>query len=131
MRKKYDMIKEKKEGIYVTKPIYEILIETMNDKNMKIPDVARASGLSDSTVRSIITRKQSTVALEVAFKLSKGLNISLEKLNGMEVPSKKASPTWQEAEEALKTVLYQSFGHEPTEEELALVKNAIDGIKKV
>lgn len=114
----------------MTKPIYEILIETMNDKNMKIPDVARASGLSDSTVRSIITRKQSTVALEVAFKLSKGLNISLEKLNGMEVPSKKASPTRQEAEEALKTVLYKKFGHEPTAEELALVENVLDGIKK-
>ena len=114
----------------MTKPIYEILIETMNDKNMKIPDVARASGLSDSTVRSIITRKQSTVALEVAFKLSKGLNISLEKLNGMEVPSKKVSPTRQEAEEALKTVLYKKFGHEPTAEELALVENVLDGIKK-
>ena len=93
----------------MSKPIYEILIEIMNDKKMKIPDVARASGLSDSTVRSIITRKQSTVALEVAFKLSKGLNISLEKLNGMEEPPKKTSPTQQEAEEALKIVLYKYF----------------------
>ncbi len=114
----------------MTKPIYKILLETMNDKNMKIPDVARASGLSDSTVRSIITRKQSTVALEVAFKLSKGLNISLEKLNGMEEPAKKASPTQQEAEEALKIVLYKKFGHEPTDEEFELVDNIIDGIKK-
>lgn len=114
----------------MSKPIYEILIEIMNDKKMKIPDVARASGLSDSTVRSIITRKQSTVALEVAFKLSKGLNISLEKLNGMEEPPKKTSPTQQEAEEALKIVLYKYFGHEPTAEELALVKNVLDGIKK-
>ena len=61
---------------------YIILEEIMTEKDMSIPDVARACGLSDSTVRSIITRKYQTVSLEVAFKLSSGLNVSLERLNG-------------------------------------------------
>lgn len=54
----------------------------MDCKNLSIPDVARMSGLPDSTIRSIISRKNKTVALEVAFKLAKGLNVSLEELNG-------------------------------------------------
>lgn len=58
----------------------------MTEKKLSIPDAARLSGLTDSTIRSIISRKNKTVALEVAFKLSKGLNISLEELNG-EPPS--------------------------------------------
>lgn len=61
---------------------YEILQEIMDEKSLSIPDVARLSGLTDSTIRSIINRKNKTVALEVAFKLSKGLNVSLERLNG-------------------------------------------------
>lgn len=61
---------------------YEILQSIMDCKNLSIPDVARMSGLPDSTIRSIISRKNKTVALEVAFKLAKGLNVSLEELNG-------------------------------------------------
>lgn len=61
--------------------IYRVLQSIMDERNMSIPDVARASGLSDSTVRSIITRKTKTVALEVAAKLSRGLGLSLEQLN--------------------------------------------------
>ena len=61
---------------------YEILKSIMNEKNLSIPDVARLSGLPDSTIRSMLTRKNKTVALEVAFKLSRGLNVSLEQLNG-------------------------------------------------
>ena len=61
---------------------YKILEEIMSEKDMSIPDVARACGLSDGTVRSIVARKSQTVSLEVAFKLSSGLNISLERLNG-------------------------------------------------
>lgn len=61
---------------------YEILQSIMKQKNLSIPDVARLSGLPDSTIRSILSRKNKTVALEVAFKLSRGLNISLEELNG-------------------------------------------------
>lgn len=61
---------------------YEILLSIMKEKNLSIPEVARLSGLTDSTIRSIISRKNKTVALEVAFKLAKGLDVSLEELNG-------------------------------------------------
>lgn len=61
---------------------YKILQEIMNEKNMSIPDVARATGLADSTIRSIISRKTKNISLDVAFKLSNGLNVSLERLNG-------------------------------------------------
>ena len=54
----------------------------MDERNLKVAEVARICGLPDSTVRGIITRKQKSVALEVAFKLSDGLNISLRELNG-------------------------------------------------
>ena len=61
---------------------YKILQSIMEEKSMRISDVARVSGLSDSTVRSILTRHSKTVALDVAFKLSKGLGVTLECLNG-------------------------------------------------
>ncbi len=61
---------------------YEILLSIMHEKSLNIPDVARATGLSDSTIRSIISRKTKNITLEVAFKMSKGLNVSLERLNG-------------------------------------------------
>ena len=61
---------------------YEILQKIMADKNLTIPDVARLTGLTDSTVRSMLARKNKTVSLEVAFKLAKGLQVSLEELNG-------------------------------------------------
>lgn len=59
---------------------YEILQNIMDEKNLTIAEVARLSNLTDSTVRSIISRKNKTVALEVAFKLSKGLNVPIEYL---------------------------------------------------
>lgn len=64
---------------------YEILQSIMEEKNLRVSDVARLSGLTDSTVRSIIYRKNKTVALEVASKLSKGLNVPIERLNGDEL----------------------------------------------
>lgn len=67
---------------------YEILQSIMDEKKISVADVARLSGLTDSTVRSILTRKNKTVSLEVAFKLSKGLDVSLQRLNGeLEVDS--------------------------------------------
>lgn len=62
--------------------IYKFLQAYMDEHNLKIAEVARICSLPDSTVRGIIARKQKSVALEVAFKLSDGLNVSLEKLNG-------------------------------------------------
>lgn len=61
---------------------YKILSDIMKEKNLSIPQVAKLTGLSDSTVRSIISRKQNSVALEVASKISKGLNVTYERLNG-------------------------------------------------
>ena len=61
---------------------YQILQEIMDEKGLNIPAVARRCNLSDATVRSIINRKQKNVALEVAFKLADGLQVSLERLNG-------------------------------------------------
>ena len=61
---------------------YEILENIMNEKSLKVSDVAKLTNLTDSTVRSMIKRKNKSVSLEVAFKLSKGLNVSLEELNG-------------------------------------------------
>lgn len=58
--------------------IYKFLQAYMDENNMKIAEIARICDLPDSTVRGIITRKQKSVALEVAFKLSDGLNVSLE-----------------------------------------------------
>jgi len=63
--------------------LYSILQGIMNEKGINIAEVARLCDLPDSTVRGIITRKQKSTALEVAFKLSKGLGVSLEKLNGI------------------------------------------------
>lgn len=65
--------------------LYEILENIMNEKSLKVSDIAKLTNLTDSTIRSIIKRKSKTVSLEVAFKLSKGLNVSLERLNGEDV----------------------------------------------
>lgn len=63
---------------------YKILERIMEEQQLNIPAVARKCNLSDGTVRSIFARKQKNVALEVAFKFSKGLGVSLERLNGSE-----------------------------------------------
>lgn len=64
--------------------IYEVLSEIMGYEGLSIANVAKKCGLSDSTVRGIITRKQKTVSLEVAFKIADGLGVSLERLNGID-----------------------------------------------
>lgn len=61
---------------------YKVLENLMETRNLSIPDISRATGLSDSTLRSILSRKTKNISLEVAFKLSQGLNVSLEELNG-------------------------------------------------
>jgi len=61
---------------------YEILLGIMNEKGLSIPAVAAACGLTDSTVRSIIQRKQKRVSLDIAFKMKDGLGVSLQRLNG-------------------------------------------------
>ena len=89
---------------------YKILLDIMKEKSLSIPDVARATGLSDSTVRSIISRKTKNVTLEVAFKISNGLNVSLERLNGdvfnIEDLNNKKSNSLTQSE----TTLLESYG---------------------
>lgn len=63
--------------------IYKIISDIMRNQNLSVADIAKKSNLPDSTVRGIITRKQKNIALEVAFKISQGLGVSLEYLNGM------------------------------------------------
>lgn len=60
---------------------YKILQSIIDEYGLTIPETARLCGLSDSTIRTILTRKNKSVSLEVAFKLSSGLNVSLERLN--------------------------------------------------
>lgn len=67
----------------------EVLENLMKDKNLSIPDISRLTGLSDSTLRSIISRKTKNISLEVAFKISEGLNVTLEELNGDVPPIQK------------------------------------------
>ena len=65
-------------------PVYEVLEQIMEERSLKVADIARQCDIPDSTVRGIIKRKQDTIALDVAWKLSDGLGISLERLNGMQ-----------------------------------------------
>jgi transcriptional regulator with XRE-family HTH domain len=73
---------------------YKILACIMDEKGLSIPDTARACGLPDSTIRSILTRKNKTVSLEVAFKISNGLGVTLERLSGeTEIVPNSETPT--------------------------------------
>ena len=84
---------------------HEILRLIMQEKNLSIPDVARLCGLTDSTVRSIIDRRQKKIALSVAFKLSEGLGVSLQRLNGMPEPgNSKAAPRCVRKEDTAENV---------------------------
>lgn len=80
------------------KGIYQVLEEIMDEKHISIAETARLCGLPDSTVRGIIIRKQKSTALEVAFKLSEGLNVSLERLNGVPEKSNEKSSRMDIAE---------------------------------
>ncbi|MBU3205187.1 helix-turn-helix domain-containing protein [Clostridium algidicarnis] len=69
---------------------YKILQSIMEERELTVSEISRMAGLPDSTIRSIISRKTKNISLEVASKLSRGLNISLEELNG-EVPDNKTN----------------------------------------
>ena len=76
--------------------VYEVLSDIMAYEGLSIAQVAKKCGLPDSTVRGIVTRKQKTVSLDVAYKLSDGLGVSLERLNGMEEPDKNKERSYDE-----------------------------------
>ena len=81
--------------------LHKILQGIMDEKNITIADMARLCDLPDSTVRGIISRKQKTTSLEVAYKLSDGLNISLERLNGLPEKENPPAPVVTEQRDAL------------------------------
>lgn len=95
---------------------YCILQTILSERNLSIPDAARICNIPDSTLRSIIARKNKTVALEVAMKISKGLNVSLERLNGMENEK--------------ETKLPQKIAASPAEEKLLNDFRSLDSIGK-
>lgn len=64
------------------KEFYKIMMDIMDEKNLDIPDFARACNLSDREVRSIIIRHSKTAPLDVALKISAAFDIPLEYLNG-------------------------------------------------
>ena len=76
--------------------IYEILSQLMKDRKLKVAEVSRLCDLPDGTVRGIIKRKQKDIALKVALKLSKGLGVSIEYLNGMSEHEKSPKELRQE-----------------------------------
>lgn len=91
--------------------VYEILEEVAQERKLSIADIARICNLPDSTVRGIFRRKQESIALAAAFKLSDGLGISLEKLNGMPeklLPASETNKAPSISDEALK--LAEDYG---------------------
>ena len=108
---------------------YSILQEILSEKGLSIPEAARACGLSDSTLRSIITRKNKTVALEVAMKISKGLGISLERLNGMEELGRKNNAMHPDEEKLLRD--FRSLNSEGKKYILQTMQMAVITYKEV
>lgn len=96
---------------------YQILLEIMEEKSFSIPDVSRATGLSDSTIRSIISRKTKKVSLDVAFKMHKGLGVSLERLNGEEIKNTSKAKNLSQEE----TTLLDNYNKLDTEDKNKVV----------
>lgn len=61
---------------------YKILEEILNEQDIGIREASKMCDVSEATLRSIFNRKQKRIALDVAYKLHLGLNVSLERLNG-------------------------------------------------
>ena len=93
------------------RPIWEILEEIMAEREMSIPDIARACNLADATIRAMIVRKSKSPALEVAAKLSAGLGITLEYLSG---------------DAGGKPFPYYSISHSPSAQRIARLYDRAD-----
>lgn len=114
---------------------YKILEEIMAEQSMGVADVAKKCGLSDSTVRSIVERRQKKIALNIAFKLSEGLDVSLERLNGMpekikkasdaEIPAPEEKVTIKESTDLLISMGLIKEGQNLSEEDLAFLEHII------
>ncbi len=107
---------------------YQILSDIMEQRNLKIADVARMCNIADSTVRSIMSRKQKTVALDVAFKLSDGLNVPLEVLNGSApITEGKSEITIDSKEERLITAYRQHPNMQPAIDKMLDIEITANG----
>ncbi len=126
---------------------YKVLESIMEREKLTIPEVARRCGLSDSTVRSIFDRKQKKIALNIAFKISEGLGVSLKELNGeiendyadtKKAPEPKESVPEAEVER-LAVQLYQALlraglveeGQELTERQMRAIEGICDVLSVV
>lgn len=92
--------------------IYKIISDIMTNRNLTVADIAKKSNLPDSTVRGIVTRKQKNIALDVAFKLSQGLGVSLEYLNGMPEKEQTTKPAYKNKEEHPLVLIYENLNNE-------------------
>lgn len=110
------------------KGVYQVLEEIMKEKHLNIAEVARLCGLPDSTVRGIITRKQKNTALEVAFKLSEGLNVSLERLNGMSENKKTPAP---ETRDGKGKNLVRTIGRDGSYDERYLTDEQLEALQAI
>ncbi len=109
---------------------YTILQEILKEKSLSIPEASRACGIADSTLRSIITRKSKTVALEVAMKISSGLDVSLERLNGME-EKQKESATLLSTEEKQLVNCFRSLNRAGKDYIMQTMEIAVTAYKEV
>ncbi len=92
--------------------IYKIISDIMRNQNLSVADIAKKSNLPDSTVRGIVTRKQKNIALGVAFKLSQGLGVSLEYLNGMPEKEQKTNNTYINQDKHPLLDIYDNLNNE-------------------
>ncbi len=114
--------------------IYKVIEGIMEEQNLSIAEIARRSNLPDSTVRGIITRKQKTVALDVAFKLADGLNVSLLTLNGenekapaiQQEPSREEDITIEQSTRLLVGLGFINEGEQLSDRDLAFLSGVID-----
>lgn len=101
--------------------VYKIIENIINGKGLTIAEAARRCDLPDSTMRGIISRKQKSIALEVAFKIASGLDVSLSVLNGIEELPTISKPETTSKESPKKYPLLNEAGKEK-------VDSYIDGL---
>ncbi len=61
---------------------YVILQNVLEEKGMTVTEAARVCKIPYSTLKSIIRRKSETTTLEIALKISEGLEVPLQQLIG-------------------------------------------------
>lgn len=97
----------------------ELLRKLMEDKNMKVADIVRISGLPYSTVKAILERGAEKAGYVNVCKICKSLGISADELEQM-VIDESYQPT---------TIAAHFDGDEFTESELEEIKNFAEFVK--